>query len=80
MATKDQIDRWAWQKRQYAKGEDPINEWRERRASGQISNLENQYGIPKKVGGIPLPMVSFGGVLCARPCLRPPPPRLPHRT
>jgi hypothetical protein len=54
-----------WQKRQYAKEEDPINEWREMRASGQISNLENQYSNPKKVGGIPLPAASFGGELVA---------------
>ncbi len=62
-ATEDQIDKWAWQKRQYAKGEDPIDEWRKRRASGQISDLENQYGDPKKIGGIPLPSASFGGEL-----------------
>lgn len=59
-ATKDQIDKWAWQKKQYAKGEDPIDEWRKRRESGQISDLDNQYGDPKEVGGIPLPMASFG--------------------
>lgn len=59
-ATEDQIDKWAWQKKQYAKGEDPIDEWRKRRASGQISDLENQYGDPKKIGGIPLPGASFG--------------------
>ncbi|KAL9185763.1 hypothetical protein ACHAXT_003540 [Thalassiosira profunda] len=59
-ATKDQIDKWAWQKKQYKKGEDPIDEWRKRRESGQISDLENQYGDPKKIGGIPLPMASFG--------------------
>ena len=50
-ATKDQVDKWAWQKKQYAKGEDPIDEWRKRRESGQISDLENQYGDPKEVGG-----------------------------
>jgi hypothetical protein len=60
-ATEDQIDKWAWQKKQYARGEDPIDEWRKRRASGQISDLDNQYGDPKKIGGIPLPMASFGG-------------------
>ncbi len=59
-ATQEQVDKWAWQKKQYAKGEDPIDEWRKRRESGQISDLENQYGDPKKVGGIPLPMASFG--------------------
>lgn len=37
-----------------------IDEWRKRRESGQISDLENQYGDPKKIGGIPLPMASFG--------------------
>jgi hypothetical protein len=60
-ATEEQIDKWAWQKKQYAKGEDPIDEWRKRRASGQISDLDNQYGDPRKIGGIPLPMASFGG-------------------
>ena len=38
-----------------------IDEWRKRRESGQISDLENQYGDPEKIGGIPLPMASFGG-------------------
>lgn len=59
-ATQEQIDKWAWQRKQYKKGEDPIDEWRKRRESGQISDLDNQYGDPKKVGGIPLPMASFG--------------------
>lgn len=59
-ATKKQNDMWAWQTKTYKKGEDPIDEWRKRRASGQISDLDNQYGDPKKVGGIPLPMASFG--------------------
>lgn len=59
-ATKDQIDKWAWQKKDYKKGEDPIDEWRKRRESGQISDLENQYGEPDKIGGIPIPMASFG--------------------
>jgi|EP00970_Alexandrium_tamarense_P004307 hypothetical protein len=59
-ATEEQVDKWAWQKKQYAKGDDPINEWRKRRESGQISDLENQYGDPKEVGGIPMPMASFG--------------------
>lgn len=59
-ATKEQVDKWAWQTKQYKKGEDPIDEWRKRRASGQISDLDNQYGDPEKIGGIPLPMASFG--------------------
>merc|ERR1719401_949983 len=59
-ATKQQVDDWAWQRKQYKKGEDPIDEWRKRRASGRISDLENQYGDPEKVGGIPLPGASFG--------------------
>lgn len=46
--------------KKYGKGEDPINEWKKRRANGQISDLEDQYGDPKKVGGIPLPGASFG--------------------
>ena len=59
-ATAEQVDKWAWQRKQYKKGEDPIDEWRKRRESGQISDLEDQYGDPKKIGGIPLPMASFG--------------------
>ncbi|KAL7476195.1 hypothetical protein ACHAW6_002073 [Cyclotella cf. meneghiniana] len=59
-ATREQFDKWAWQRKQYGAGEDPIDEWRKRRESGQISDLENQYGDPEKVGGIPLPMASFG--------------------
>jgi hypothetical protein len=60
-ATEEQIDKWAWQTKQYKKGEDPIDEWRKRRESGQISDLENQYGEPgEKKGGIPFPMASFG--------------------
>lgn len=59
-ATEDQIERWAWQKKQYKKGEDPIDEWRKRRENGQISDLDNQYGDPEKIGGFPLPMASFG--------------------
>ena len=27
---------------------------------GTISDLENQYGDPKKIGGIPIPGASFG--------------------
>jgi hypothetical protein len=37
-----------------------VDEWKKRRADGSISDLENQYGDPKKIGGIPLPMASFG--------------------
>jgi len=37
-----------------------IDEWRKRRANGQISDLDNQYGDPKEKGGIPFPMASFG--------------------
>ena len=78
-ATEEQIDKWAWQRREYARGEDPIDEWRKRRASGQISDLENQYGDPRTVGGIPIPSASFGGELVARArvtrrCLHPPQP------
>jgi len=54
------VDKWAWQTKKYKKGEDPIDEWKKRRASGQISDLEDQYGDPKKIGGIPLPGASFG--------------------
>ena len=59
-ATRKQKDMWAWQSKKYGKGEDPITEWKKRRANGQISDLEDQYGDPKKVGGIPLPGASFG--------------------
>jgi hypothetical protein len=59
-ASKKQTDQWAWQTKTYAKGEDPINEWKKRRADGTISDLDNQYGDPKKIGGIPLPSASFG--------------------
>lgn len=59
-ASKKQSDMWAWQKKSYKKGEDPIDEWRKRRQSGTISDLDEQYGDPKKIGGIPLPMASFG--------------------
>jgi hypothetical protein len=58
--TKKQNDMWAWQTKTYKKGEDPINEWKKRRESGDISDLEDQYGDPKEIGGIPLPMASFG--------------------
>jgi hypothetical protein len=59
-ATAKQEQMWAWQKKSYAKGEDPLDEWKKRRADGSISDLDNQYGDPKKIGGIPLPMASFG--------------------
>jgi len=76
-ATKKQMDMWSWQTKTYKKGEDPIDEWRKRRANGQISDLDDQYGDPKEIGGIPLPMASFGvggefGVrllLCYASCL-----------
>lgn len=59
-ATDDYKDKWGWQTKSYKKGEDPLNEWKKRRESGAISDLDDQYGDPKKVGGIPLPMASFG--------------------
>ena len=59
-ASEQQQSNWAWQTKTYAKGEDPINEWKKKRQEGVISDLDNQYGDPKKVGGIPLPMASFG--------------------
>ena len=58
--SKKQQEMWAWQTKQYGKGEDPLTEWKKRRESGQISDLDDQYGDPKKIGGIPLPMASFG--------------------
>mmetsp|Transcript_11929 Transcript_11929/g.27856 ORF Transcript_11929/g.27856 Transcript_11929/m.27856 type:complete len:231 (-) Transcript_11929:193-885(-) len=59
-ADKEREDNWGWQTKQYKKGEDPITEWKKRRESGTISDLDDQYGDPKKVGGIPFPMASFG--------------------
>jgi hypothetical protein len=59
-ASTKQTKMWSWQTKQYQKGEDPIDEWKKRRADGSISDLDNQYGDPKKIGGIPLPMASFG--------------------
>lgn len=59
-ASKEQQDMWSWQTKSYGKGEDPINEWKKRRASGQISDLDDQYGDETKKGGIPMPMASFG--------------------
>lgn len=59
-ATKKQQDMWAWQTKSYKKGEDPIDEWKKRRASGDISDLDDQYGDPKEIGGIPIPGASFG--------------------
>jgi hypothetical protein len=51
---------WAWQTKSYGKGEDPLDEWKKRRADGTISNLDDQYGDEKKKGGIPIPQASFG--------------------
>ena len=59
-ASKKRDEMWSWQTKSYKKGEDPITEWKKRRADGSISDLENQYGDPKKIGGIPLPGASFG--------------------
>lgn len=59
-ASKEQEDKWGWQRKEYKAGEDPIDEWRKRRATNQISDLDNQYGDPEEVGGIPMPMASFG--------------------
>lgn len=58
--SKKQSDMWAWQTKTYKKGEDPLNEWKKRRADGRISDLDDQYGDEKEKGGIPLPMASFG--------------------
>jgi hypothetical protein len=55
-ASKKQQEMWGWQSKTYKKGEDPLDEWKKRRAAGTISDLEDQYGDPKKVGGIPFPM------------------------
>ena len=59
-ASLKQQDMWSWQTKTYGKGEDPLDEWKKRRAAGTISDLTDQYGDEKKMGGIPLPMASFG--------------------
>jgi len=61
-ADAERQQNWGWQTKQYnyKKGEDPITEWKKRREDGTIGDLEDQYGDPKKIGGIPLPMASFG--------------------
>lgn len=59
-ADDERSNNWGWQTKQYKKGEDPIDEWRKKREDGTISNLDDQYGDPKKIGGIPMPMASFG--------------------
>eukprot|EP00540_Astrosyne_radiata_P022845 CAMPEP_0116860598 /NCGR_PEP_ID=MMETSP0418-20121206/22504_1 /TAXON_ID=1158023 /ORGANISM="Astrosyne radiata, Strain 13vi08-1A" /LENGTH=219 /DNA_ID=CAMNT_0004495023 /DNA_START=98 /DNA_END=757 /DNA_ORIENTATION=+ len=59
-ATEKQNEMWSWQTKKYGKGEDPIDEWRKRRADGTIPDIDDQYGDPKEIGGIPLPMASFG--------------------
>jgi hypothetical protein len=59
-ASSKQIKMWGWQTKTYKKGEDPIDEWKKRRASGAISDLDDQYGDEKKMGGIPFPMASLG--------------------
>ncbi|GKY96818.1 hypothetical protein MPSEU_000641000 [Mayamaea pseudoterrestris] len=59
-ASKKQNDMWGWQTKQYAKGEDPLTEWKKQRAKGTISDLDDQYGDPKEIGGIPIPGASFG--------------------
>lgn len=59
-ASDEQQRKWAWQTKTYGKGEDPLDEWKRRREDGTIDNLDNQYGDPREVGGIPFPMPSFG--------------------
>jgi hypothetical protein len=49
-ATIQQKQKWDWQTKQYGKGEDPLDEWKKRRTEGSISDLDNQYGDPKKIG------------------------------
>ena len=59
-AADERQEMWGWQTKTYKKGEDPLDEWKKRRKAGTISDLDDQYGDPKKIGGIPLPMASFG--------------------
>lgn len=59
-SSRKQKEMWSWQTKKYGKGEDPITEWRKRREDGTISDLDNQYGDPKEIGGIPIPGASFG--------------------
>ena len=58
--SKKQNDAWSWQRKEYKKGEDPLTEWKKKRKEGVISDLEDQYGDPKEIGGIPIPGASFG--------------------
>jgi hypothetical protein len=58
-ASKERQEKWGWQTKKYGKGEDPLDEWKKRRKAGSISDLDNQYGDPKKVGGIPMPMARY---------------------
>lgn len=58
--SKKQDEMWSWQSQNYKKGEDPLDEWKKRRKNGSISDLEDQYGKPEEIGGIPLPGASFG--------------------
>ena len=59
-ADKKQRDMWAWQKQGGSSGRNLLEEWKKRRGSGQISDLEDQYAEDDKKGGIQLPMASFG--------------------
>ena len=59
-ADSERQQNWGWQTKQYKKGEDPLDEWKKRREDGTIGDIDDQYGDPKKIGGIPFPMPSFG--------------------
>ena len=59
-ADKEQTDRWAWQKQGGSKGSSLLDAWKERRESGVISDLDDQYAEEEKKGGIAIPMASFG--------------------
>lgn len=58
--SKKEDEMWSWQSKNYKKGQDPLDEWKKRRKNGSISDLEDQYGKPEEIGGIPLPGASFG--------------------
>lgn len=58
VASEKQQDMLSWQTKKYDKGEDPLDEWKRRRANGSIGDLD--YGDEDKKGGIPLPQASFG--------------------
>lgn len=58
-ATKDQYEKWRFQREE---GQDPLIAWKKMRNEGKIGDLKTGLGVDgqKKEGGIPLPLPSFG--------------------